>query len=107
MIPGLGILYLSIGTAVNRPEPVQRLDTVPAAAVAAAAPAPAQDTVRRRRPRSVEVSDWYSRRLTVHRYVSYSIIPVFAFQYAAGRQLFSKGSDAPTWAKTGHRVGAT
>lgn len=64
------------------------------------------DTVRRRR-RAVEVSEWYSRRLTVHRYVAYSTIPVFALQYAAGSELYSKGAGAPTWAKTMHRVGAT
>jgi hypothetical protein len=55
----------------------------------------------------VEVSDWYSRRLTIHRYAAYSIIPVFGVQYVAGRQLWDNERDAPTWAKTTHRVGAT
>ena len=64
------------------------------------------DTPRVRR-HAVEVSDWYSRRLTVHRYVAYATIPVFALQWAAGDQLYRKSSDAPTWAKTMHRVGAT
>jgi hypothetical protein len=59
------------------------------------------------RRKAVETSDWYSRRLTIHRYVAYATIPVFAVQYAAGDQLFTKGRDAPTWAKTTHRVGAT
>jgi hypothetical protein len=63
------------------------------------------DTLRRRR--AVEVSDWYSRRLTIHRYVAYATVPVFALQYAAGNQLYTKGAGAPTWAKTMHRVGAT
>jgi len=68
----------------------------------------ADDTIKKRpRPRVVEVSDWYSRRLTIHRYVSYSIIPVFGAQYLAGKQLYDKSRDAPTWAKTTHRVGAT
>jgi hypothetical protein len=64
------------------------------------------DTPRTRR-RAVEVSEWYSRRLTVHRYVAYATIPVFALQWAAGDQLYKKSSTAPTWAKTMHRVGAT
>jgi hypothetical protein len=64
------------------------------------------DTPRVRR-RAIETSDWYSRRLTIHRYVAYATIPVFAVQYLAGDQLFKKGRDAPTWAKTTHRVGAT
>ena len=64
------------------------------------------DTPRVRR-HAVEVSDWYARRLTVHRYVAYATIPVFALQWAAGDQLYKKSSAAPTWAKTMHRVGAT
>ena len=61
----------------------------------------------RTRPRVVEVGEWYSRRLTIHRWVAYSTIPVFGLQWAAGTQLYNHGADAPTWAKTSHRVGAT
>jgi len=70
-------------------------------------PAADDDTIPRRRRRSVELSEWYSRRLTIHRYVAYSTLPVFGLQWAAGSQLYTKGSSAPTWAKTMHRVGAT
>jgi hypothetical protein len=59
------------------------------------------------RPKVVEVSDWYARRLTLHRRTAYAIIPMFGFQALAGRQLWDKGSLAPAWARTGHRVGAT
>jgi hypothetical protein len=59
------------------------------------------------RPRVVEVSDWYSRRLTIHRWVASSTIPVFAVQWAAGARLYKYEAAAPTWAKTSHRVGAT
>jgi hypothetical protein len=65
------------------------------------------DTPITRRPRAIEVSDWYSRRLTIHRYVAYGTIPVFALQWAAGDRLYKHGSQAPTWAKTMHRAGAT
>ena len=61
----------------------------------------------RARPRAIEVSDWYSRRLTVHRYLSYSVIPIFTVQWIAGEQIYREGRDAPTWAKTTHRAGAT
>lgn len=64
------------------------------------------DTPRVRR-KAIETSEWYSRRLTIHRYVAYATIPVFGLQYLAGQQLFDKGRDAPGWAKTTHRVGAT
>lgn len=59
------------------------------------------------RPKVVEVSDWYARRLAIHRWVAYGTIPVFAAQWVAGKQLWDKSRDAPTWAKTTHRVGAT
>ena len=59
------------------------------------------------RAKPIEVSEWYRRRLTIHRYVAYATIPVFAAQWAAGEQLYDKSRAAPTWAKTTHRVGAT
>jgi hypothetical protein len=61
----------------------------------------------RRRPHAVEVSEWYERRLRIHRYLSYSIIPLFGAQYVAGQRLFNEGSSAPAWAKTTHRAVAT
>src|SRR5215469_6538833 len=39
------------------------------------------------RPKVIEVSDWYDRRLRVHGYVAYATVPVFAWQWAAGDQL--------------------
>lgn len=66
----------------------------------------AQDTVPRRR-RSIEVSEWYERRLRIHRYGAYTVIPLFALQAIAGNEVFEKGDGAPGWAKTGHRAGAS
>jgi len=60
----------------------------------------------RQRVRAVEVSDWYNRRLTLHRRLSYATIPAFMFQWTAGQQIWEKGTDAPAWARTGHRIGA-
>jgi hypothetical protein len=64
------------------------------------------DTIPRRR-RSIEVSEWYERRLRIHRYGAYATIPLFAFQAAAGNELYHKGSAADGWARNGHRAGAT
>lgn len=64
-----------------------------------AVPAPA-DTV-------FEYSAAYYRRLDVHRIGSYAMLPLFAFQYLAGTQLYDKSFEAPGWARTGHRVAAT
>lgn len=65
------------------------------------------DTTPRRRRKSIEVSEWYERRLRIHRYGAYAMIPLFAFQAAAGNELYNKGSGADGWARNGHRVGAT
>jgi hypothetical protein len=82
------------------------ISIIPRFPVVASPDVRSDDTVRQRR-RSIEVSEWYSRRLTIHRYAAYAAIPVFAFQYAAGARLYKYSNDAPEWAKTGHRVGAT
>lgn len=44
------------------------------------------DTQPRRR-RAVEYSEWYSRRLTIHRIGSYTMLPLFASEYVLGNQL--------------------
>jgi hypothetical protein len=80
---------------------------------AVAYPAPVnidqQDTTRRR-ARAVEVSEWYGRRLTIHRTLSYAMLPVFASQYIAGTKLYDAeqtgGSPAPSWARPVHQAGA-
>lgn len=46
------------------------------------------DTVPRRR--AVAYSDWYSRRLTIHRYGSYAMLPLFATQYVLGNKLLNQ-----------------
>ncbi len=64
-----------------------------------------QDTQPRRR-RAVEVSEWYGRRLMIHRALSYAVIPVFAVQWYAGEKLYATGVPIPSWAKPVHQVGA-
>lgn len=54
-----------------------------------------------------EYSAAYYKRLSIHRAGSYAMLPLFAFQYIAGSQLYDKSFEAPAWAKTGHRVAAT
>ena len=64
------------------------------------------DTTPRPRRKSIEVSEWYERRLRIHRYGAYATIPLFVFQAAAGNELYQKGSGADGWARNGHRIGA-
>jgi hypothetical protein len=106
----LGVLCLIIGggdTTLTADTIVLHKPAADTVATALTSPSSLADTIRPRRRRSVEVSEWYGRRLTIHRYVAYATIPVFAMQYAAGNQLYTKGSQAPGWAKTTHRFGAT
>jgi hypothetical protein len=81
--------------------------------LAVAAPSPAlaeqQDTTRRR-ARAVEVSEWYGRRLVIHRTLAYAMLPVYATQYVAGTKLYDAqragGTPAPSWARPLHKTGA-
>lgn len=66
-----------------------------------------QDTVRRQRRKAYEYSNGYTLRNTVHRRLSYAMLPLFALSYASGDQILAKGSDAPQWAKSMHRPSAT
>ena len=43
----------------------------------------------------MEVSDWYGRRLTIHRSLSYATIPIFAAQWVAGERIYKYGNQAP------------
>jgi hypothetical protein len=58
-------------------------DSAPATQVSAA------DTVRprSRRPRAIEYSDWYYRRLMMHRIASFAEYPLFAGEYILGERL--------------------
>jgi hypothetical protein len=49
------------------------------------------DTVPRRR--AVAVSEWYSRRLTIHRYGSYAMLPLFVTQFVLGNKLLNQKED--------------
>jgi hypothetical protein len=42
---------------------------------------------RAKRPRAIEYSDWYYRRLTMHRIGSYVEFPLFAAEYVLGERL--------------------
>lgn len=48
----------------------------------------------------VDYSEWYYRRLDIHRWGSYAMLPLFIAQYAAGTQLERGGED--NWAEDVH-----
>ncbi len=59
------------------------------------------DTTPRRRPRAIEYSDWYARRLTIHRIGSYTMLPLFAGEYVLGERLMSPNRQAG-WVRGAH-----
>jgi hypothetical protein len=62
----------------------------PAPALPTTIPALAADTPR---APAIEYSDWYYRRLTIHRWASYAVIPVFVAQYVVGEKLMDDRED--------------
>jgi hypothetical protein len=80
----------------------------PIGVTASSAPVADADTTPRRR-KATEVSDAYELRLRIHRYASYTMLPLFAVQSVAGNQLFQadkSGAEPPGWAKPVHSGGA-
>lgn len=47
----------------------------------------ADSVIHRPRAKAIEYSDWYARRLSVHRIGSYAMLPLFATQYYLGDKL--------------------
>jgi len=69
-----------------------------ALALQAASPAMRADTDTvayhpRPRPVAVAYSDWYYRRLKIHRWVSYAELPVFGAEYVLGQKLIDNPAD--------------
>ena len=65
------------------------------------------DTIRKPRAKAVTYSDGYGKRLTLHRRLSYAMLPLFAASFFSGDQILKKGSGAPDWARNLHRPAAT
>ncbi len=112
ILPDSGAAVAIVASAPDSAEPAAPLAAGPrlgASLAIAPVSIAVRDTipVRRKRPVAVEYSDWYARRMTIHRAGAWLMLPVFAAQYAAGQQLLQKSSDAPEWAKQGHRALAT
>jgi len=105
-MPSVSIALLLAQLAVAAPRLAPAPDTAAVVPPRAGAPLPLErfgspaDSV-------FEYSPAYYTRLDIHRYGSYAMLPLFAFQYLAGQQLFEKSSAAPAWAREGHGVAAT
>lgn len=59
------------------------------------------DSVRKHpRPHAIEVSDSYALRLKIHRYGSYTMLPLFATQFILGSKLLNEREDIVSGERT-------
>lgn len=65
------------------------------------------DTIRKPRRKAIVYSDAYGTRLTVHRRLSWAMLPLFAVSYFSGDQILKKSNAAPAWARKVHAPAAT
>ena len=94
-------------TVQAMPVPVVAPVPIPAALLPAGVglgrgPLALQDTTKRKRTTAVEYSSFYNTRLTIHQVLSWTMLPLFALQYASGNQILEYGDAAPDWAKDVH-----
>lgn len=73
--------------------PADSANLAPVARPVAATPI-ATDTTRHPRHHAVETSEWYARRLTIHRIGSYAMFPLFATEFILGQKLINQKTDA-------------
>ena len=116
----VALLLLTLPTALSAPA-TDTVQAVPAPIVAPvlipaallpdaiglkSGPESWQDTTKRRAT-AVEYSDGYYTRLKIHKILSWTMLPLFALQYASGTQVMEYGDAAPSWAKDIHGPTAT
>ncbi len=90
--------------AIARPPldtPMTQATILDTSAVMRFGAAAAVDTPVVRRRRAVQYSDQYYTRLTIHRYGSYVMLPLFAAEYALGQNLIND-ANPPSWVKPTH-----
>lgn len=89
------VIEACVGTSVARGQNVDLVPATPASLAVMPAPigvtsASADTTATtHRRPRAIEYSDWYARRLMVHRIGSYVELPLFASEWYLGNKLLN------------------
>ncbi|MEJ2217741.1 MAG: hypothetical protein P8099_14120 [Gemmatimonadota bacterium] len=64
---------------------------------------PAPSDSQQSRPVLVDYSDAYYTRLTIHKWASWTMLPLFGLEYYTGTQLYKQGLAAPHWERTIHK----
>ncbi len=94
---------LSTGAGADAAVPAADLSPRPRAEFAARSWVPGAAAADTGRPRAIEYSDAYAVRLTIHRYASYTMVPLFVAEYFAGRDLLLHSTEASSFARHWHR----
>lgn len=66
-------------------------------------PAVSPSDSQQSRPVLVDYSDAYYTRLTIHKWASWTMLPLFGLEYYTGTQLYKQGLAAPRWERTIHK----
>ena len=67
-----------------------------------------QDTTIKKKRKLVEYSEWYGRRLTLHKALSWTMLPLFVASYVTGERLARDGYEgSPAWVRNTHPYVAT
>ena len=77
------------------------------AITASAAPDLAVHDTTRPRPRAITYSDWYTRRLTIHQWASWTMLPLSVAEYAVGEKLYNQTPRPNNGLKDTHKILAT
>ena len=59
------------------------------------------------RPKAVTYSDWYARRLTIHQWASWALLPLSVSEYVVGQELYKQEAGADPALKNTHQAIAT
>lgn len=66
----------------------------------------AHDTTRPR-PRAITYSDWYTRRLTIHQWASWTMLPLSVGEYVVGQKLYKVQGGSDQGLRDTHQLLAT
>jgi hypothetical protein len=95
------LLVLLAIARVSPDTPVVRRSMLDTSSVGSVSAVAAIDTPTTPRRHAVSYSDQYYTRLTIHRYGSYTMLPLFAAEYALGQNLINDASPS-SWIKPTH-----
>lgn len=67
---------------------------------------PVADSTRPR-PRAIVYSDWYTRRLTIHQWASWTMLPLSVGEYVVGQKLYNIQAGSDRGLRSTHKMLAT